>query len=372
MKKVLVTIVCMVVAQITWATTTNIMADSTVQVQLTTNGTVAFTGGNSAISGLKGLANKAQNQADTIIKRAEQKAQNEQVYFTKKEDRGKSHGSTSIAVPKNFNLKFQTATGNVSLTDVDGKVKGKVENGAINIVRGKGKVELNTDAGDVTITESAADGFVITKKGNVTLQDVRGNLTGLSQSGKVTFRTTSSYFTGRKLTAFALNYDEADIDIAAAPEGGQLNVGKGNISVSGVQKNIAVATNEGNLTVATANTGVRARTNKGKASVQVSANSTATDPIIIETQDGDADLLVASNFAGSFVITLIQTKNLTTRNVVSSFINLGTVRAEEVTDPKTKMVTSRITQVIHVVSNGRRTRPVRIRVVNGNINIKRI
>lgn len=352
------------------ARSTAFSADSTVQVQLTTNGTVAFTGGNTAAGALKGLANKVQNQPDSLIKRVEESRSKETKIFTKKEDSGKSHGSTTIGVPKNFNLKFQTATGSVSLTDVEGNAKGKVGNGAISVLRGKGKLELNTDNGDVTVTDSEANGFVMTRRGNVTLQDVRGKMKGISQNGKVTVKTTAAFFANQKATRFQLNYDQADLDIAAAPEGGDFVVGKGDIISRGAQKNMTLKTDEGNLSVSPASMGVRASTRKGKVSVQVALNSTSLEPIIIEAQDGDAELLVPLNFAGSFMITLIQTKNLTGRNVVSSFLDLGTIKAEEQTDPKSKQVVGRITQISHVVRGGRR--PVQIRVTNGNINIKRI
>ena len=367
MKKGLILWLCfLAVQQTAWAGGA-FVADSTVEVQIATNGTVAFTGGTTAIAALKGLANKA---PDAIIKKAEQKAQNETLYFTKKEDQGKAHGSTSVSVPKNFNLKFQTAVGSVSLTDVEGRVKGRVENGGISVIRGNGKMELNTDVGDITVTESEASGFVMTRKGNVILQDIKGALTGVSQNGKVTVKTTANYFAGRKPTRFQLNYDQADIDIAAAPEGGDFVVSKGNISSRAVQKSITMKTDEGNLTVAPASTGVRVNTRKGKVSVQVAANANSTEPIIMEAQDGDADLLVPFNFAGNFVITLIQTKNLTGRHIVNSFIDLGTIKTEEIMDPKTKVLISRITQVSRVIRNGKQ--PVRIRVVNGNVNIKRI
>jgi len=345
----------------------SIVPDSTVEVKLYTSGTVSFAGAGTATSSGKPVVTKAKANADTLIKNVQDSKSKDIKIVTKKEDAGKSHGSTLIDVPKSYNLKFETATGSVSLTDVDGKVKGSVKEGAITILRGKGKLEANTQLGDITVTASEASGFVMTKSGNVTLQDVKGNLTGISQNGKVSYKTTSSYFTGRKADKFQINYDEADIDIASAPEGAEAVVIKGNISIQNALKNIVLQTDEGNLTVLPASMGVRAITRKGKAAVQLAQNFNSTEPIIIETKDGDVDLRVPRNFTGSFVITLIQTKNLTTPNKITSFIDLGSVVPQDIIDPKSKLVVNKQTQVNKAIGTSKRQ--VKIRVVNGNVNI---
>lgn len=341
--------------------------DSTVDVQLYTNGPVTFAGAGSVAGAAINLFNKTQK--DSLVKRAEQKAQNQFSVFTKKEDRGKSHSSARIAVGQKFNLNFQTATGAVSLTDVEGNVKGRVESGAVTVTRGKGKMAVNTDQGDITVTESEASGFVMTRSGNVTLQDLRGPLTGITQKGKVTYKTTSAYFNGRKATPFDISFDEADIDIDFAPEGGRFLLGKGNINARKVQKSLVMVTDEGNLTAAPVSTGLRAKTRKGKVSVTVAANSNSTEPIVIENHDGDVELTVPINFAGNFVISLSQTKNLGGSYRVSSFLELGNTTPNDIFDPKTKTLAGRETQISQKVRNG--TRPVRIRAVNGNVFIKR-
>lgn len=346
-----------------WALT-SYPADTTVEVQLYTNGTVEFFGPSAPVP-----PNKNPNKADTIIRKFEQKAQNETKILSKKEDSGKSHGNAQITVEKNANLRFQTATGNVSMTDIIGKVKGRVESGSVTITRGSGKMEINTDKGDISVMESEASGFVMTRSGNITLQDVQGQLTGISQNGKVIVKTTNSYFTGRKASRFLMNYDQADIDIAAAPEGGEFSLTKGNISVQNAQQSIIMRTEEGDLSIAPASAGVRAMTRKGKVSLQMATNANSSEPIIIEAQNGDVDLIVPNNFSGNFIITLIQTQNLKTTNVITSFLDLGKTIPQELIDAKTKEVLSRETQIIQSIRNGKR--PVRIRVVNGNVNIKK-
>lgn len=343
--------------------------DTTMEVELYTNGTVAFSPP-SLLNKAKELANKAPGIGTSLIKKRQQNNQNETKISTKKTDKGKSHGATQIDVPKNTNLKFQTAIGDVSLTDLEGNVKGHADGGGITLTRGKGKVELATDKGDILVTDTEVSGFVLTRSGNIVLQDVNGDIKGIAPNGKVVVKTTSSFFTKRKAKVFALDYDNVDLDIAFAPEGGEFKLNKGNIVIGEAKKNSVVRTNDGNINVNSVGAGIRASTRKGKISIQIPANNNANDPIIIENQDGDVELFVSNNFSANFNISLIQTKNLTTANQVTSFIDLGTTAAQESKDAKTNVVYGRETQITKTIRSGRR--PVHIRVVNGNVYIRKI
>ena len=370
MKKLLkLLIVFLTTCHAAQARTSITLADTTLDVELYTNGTVDFklpTIGNLA----KDLINKVQGNTNSIIKKREQKQQNETKVSTKKADKGKSHGTVQVDVAKNTKLQFQTATGNVSLTDIEGKVKGHVESGAITLTRGKGKVELVTDKGNVTVTEAASSGFVMTRSGDVVLQDVNGNINAIAPNGKVLVKTTSDFFKKRTAKAFALDYDQADMEIADAPEGGEFKTRKGNISVLSAQKSVGIKTNEGDVKVSAATKGLRASSGKGKVSVQIANNNNSTEPIIIEAQGGDVELLVPKNFSANFNISLTQTKNLTTPNQVSSFIDLGTITPQEIRDVKSKVLFGRETQINRIVKNAKRL--VQIRVINGNVFIRKI
>lgn len=343
--------------------------DTIMDVELYTNGKVEFSPPSLLNKG-KELANKAQGNVVSIIKKRQQESQNETKISSKKSDKGKSHGTTQIEVPKNTNLKFQTAIGNVSLIDIEGKVKGHADGGAITLTRGKGKFELVTDNGDITVTDTESSGFVLTRQGNIILQDVNGDLKGMAPNGKVVVKTTSGFFTKRNAKAFTLDYDNVDLDVEEAPAGGDFKLRKGNIVIGETKKNAVVRTEEGNITVNSVGAGIRASTRKGKISIQIPANNNATEPIFIENQDGDIELLVSNNFSANFSISLIQTKNLTSPYKISSFIDLGTTAAQESKDAKTNVVYGRETQVTKIIRSGRR--PVYIRAVNGNVYIRKI
>lgn len=369
MKKTLVYLFYMLFSHFSYGYSRFCIPDTTLDVELYTNGAVNFSPP-SLLNTAKELANKAQGTAASIIKKRQQKNQNETKVYTKKTDKGKSHGTTQIDVPKNTNLKFQTAIGDVSLTDLEGNIKGHADGGGITLTRGKGKVELATDRGDILVTDTEASGFVLTRSGNIVLQDVNGDVKGIAPNGKVVVKTTANFFTKRNAKAFALDYDNVDLDIANAPAGGDFKLRKGNIVISETKKNALVRTEEGNIDAKAVGAGIRASTKKGKISVQIATNNNTNDPIIIENQEGDVELLVPNNFSANFSISLIQTKNLTTLSQLSSFIDLGTITPQEIKDAKTKVVFSRETQVTKTIKNSRR--PVQIRVVNGNVYIRKI
>lgn len=333
-------------------------SDTTLDVELYTNGTVNFLP----------PSNDLPNKSASFIKKRQQTAQNETKISSKKADKGKSHDLIQIEVAKNTNLKFQTATGAVSLTDIEGKVKGHVESGAITLTRGNGKVELITEKGNVNVTEAESSGFVMTRSGDVVLQDVNGNIKAIASNGKVLVKTTSGFFTKRKARAIVLDYDQADMEIADTPEGGEFKTRKGNISVLNALKSISIKTNEGDLNVSSLTSGIRASTGKGKVTLQIANNNNADEPIIIEAQEGDVELLVPKNFSANFNISLTQTKNLSTPNQVSSFIDLGTITPQEIRDVKSKELFGREIQINHVVKKAGRL--VQIRVINGNIFIR--
>ncbi|WP_028665320.1 hypothetical protein [Runella zeae] len=343
--------------------------DSIVEVRLLTSGNVTFAGANS-VTAVKGALSNRQNKADSLIKRRNETANNKVTVFTKKEDEGKSHGNVTLPVPPNYKLNFLTSTGDVTLIDVNANVIGRAEKGNLSVVRSSGRMELKTDTHNITVTDSEASGFVMTKTGTVTLQDVGRDLVGISQEGKVIYKTTTNYFKTRRYASFDLSFEKAEVEVANAPEGGTFTAVKGNIVVKNAGKNVHLKTTEGSLSVAPASMGVRAQNRLGGVVVQMAVNSTSLEPVVIEAQEGNVDLYVPLNFAGDFVITLVQNKNFNILNRVNSFLDLGSIKAEEVVDTESKRLMSRHTQISRVIRNGKR--PVRIRVVNGNVNIIRI
>ena len=341
------------------------LPDTTIDVQLTTNGTTLFSSG--ASGALKAAISKVQGKADTLVKQNEDSEKNIKV-VTSQANAGKNHGTAQISVPQNYNLKFQTAIGDIQMTDLNTKVRGTVKSGSITATRVKGKIDVFTVNGNIVVTDSDASGLAMTQKGDITLQDVRSNLTPIAQNGKVTVKTTTTFFGTNKAKAMNMTYEQADLDIATMPEGGAIVIGKGNIAVNSATKNTELRTNEGNIALNVASEGVRTKTAKGNTIVKIALNSTSKEPILIESQDGDTELWIPRRFAGDFVIAIEQTKLLTTTYQLSSNIGLTNIITESSTNPKTKEI---IGKRVHLVQKiGTNGRLVRIRAINGNVLIR--
>jgi hypothetical protein len=343
-------------------------ADTTIDVQLGTNGGVEFTGAATDVSAKAVKKTNAQNPADTLFKRVEDTDKNVKI-VTSQANAGQSHGNTQVSVPQKYNLKFQTATGDVKLSDIDARVRGVVKNGSISATRVKGRIDVFTAKGNINVSDSDADGLTMTKSGNITLTDVRSRLSPNSQNGKVNVKTTSSYFGIQKATAMNLTYDQADLDIATVPEGGSFVIDKGNITVASAAKNVELRSNEGNLTLSIASGGARLMTKKGKAVVKVALNSTSTEPIQIETQDGDAELWIPRQFAGNFVIVIDQNKNLNAPNRLLTDVAFTNINTQQLKHPTTQEVVG-IQVNINQKIGKTNLRIVRIRAVNGNVYVR--
>ncbi len=342
-------------------------ADTTIDVQIGTNGGVDFIGATTDVSNKAIKKNNAQNPADTLFKRVEDTDKNVKI-VTSQANAGQSHGNTQVAVPQKYNLKFQTATGDVKMSDIDARVRGVVKNGSISATRVKGRIDVFTAKGNIDVNDSDTEGLVMTQSGNIVLTDVRSGLSPISQNGKVNVKTTSSYFGTQKTSPMNLTYDQADLDIATVPEGGSFVIDKGNIVVASATKNIELRSNEGNLTLSLASAGARLVTKKGKAIVKVALNSTSQEPIQIETQEGDIELWIPRKFAGDFVITIDQNKNVMAANRIFSDIIFTNIVTQQLKHPTTKAVVGNQVQVNQKI--GTNPRIVRIRAVNGNVYLR--
>ncbi len=97
----------------------------------------------------------------------------------------------SIRVPKRFNVRVQSAGGDVHITNVDGSFSGSTGGGRIAIENATGEAHLSTGGGDVRVAKSKLDGSVSTGGGTVRFQDVTGDIVG--SSGSESFRVARRF-----------------------------------------------------------------------------------------------------------------------------------------------------------------------------------
>ncbi|HSU93265.1 MAG TPA: hypothetical protein VLI43_06120, partial [Gemmatimonadaceae bacterium] len=96
-----------------------------------------------------------------------------------------------IRVPKRFNVRVQSAGGDVHIANVDGSFSGSTGGGKIEIEGANGEAHLSTGGGDVRVAKSKLDGSVSTGGGTVRFKDVTGDIVG--SSGSESYRMPGSF-----------------------------------------------------------------------------------------------------------------------------------------------------------------------------------
>ena len=117
----------------------------------------------------------------------------------------------SIRVPKRFNVRVQSAGGDVHITNVDGSFTGSTGGGKIAIERANGEAHLSTGGGDVHVAKSRLDGSVSTGGGTVRFEDVTGDIVGSSGSDPLHMRGAFAY----KMPKFRTNSWSPEMDAEA-------------------------------------------------------------------------------------------------------------------------------------------------------------
>ncbi|PYO80056.1 MAG: hypothetical protein DMD63_02310 [Gemmatimonadetes bacterium] len=90
-----------------------------------------------------------------------------------------------IEVPRNFNVRINSAGGGISITSVDGTFTGHTGGGEVTIKKVNGEVNIRTGGGEVYVGESRLNGSVSTGGGLIRIVGVDGNFNGYSGSGPV-------------------------------------------------------------------------------------------------------------------------------------------------------------------------------------------
>ena len=105
--------------------------------------------------------------------------------------------SFTIHVPKHYNVCVNSAGGGVSISGVEGSFTGHTGGGEIRIDGANGSADLTTGGGDVRVSKSHLDGSVHTGGGNVSFSDVTGSIA--DNSGNMRKRLRGFVFNFRDL-----------------------------------------------------------------------------------------------------------------------------------------------------------------------------
>jgi DUF4097 and DUF4098 domain-containing protein YvlB len=90
-----------------------------------------------------------------------------------------------VKVPSSFNLDLHTSGGNISVSNVKGKVDGETSGGDLDLTGLDGHVKLATSGGNVTVRKSTGELFLETSGGNMTGDGVSGSIHMETSGGNI-------------------------------------------------------------------------------------------------------------------------------------------------------------------------------------------
>ena len=331
-----------------------------VEVQLTTTGTLVFTG-------TKTNAN-AGLDAESASKLVKQITDDDGTkIFNSPENAGKAHGTVAIKMADGGQLSFQTQVGNVSFTSFKADVRGTVASGNVALTDVSGQAQISVKSGNITVEGAETRGIVATQKGNITLKNPSNALVATTASGTMQVLFSATYPLKKGIE---YRLERGDVRLASVTEAAKISLGEGNIEVENVQKGVGLTIEKmGNINIRAVGSGVKALTRKGNISLQIPAINSTNEPTWLQTDQGNINLTLPAGFAGILQLELVQNQEFATEYRVIDSANKLNTTSENTLNPAGEIISKRTT-LRQVFANG--SRLVRLRVKNGNITINQL
>jgi hypothetical protein len=225
----------------------------------------------------------------------------------------------TVKIPHKFNIEFFTSGGDIKISSVDGKLKGKTMGGDLEFHNLKGFLEITTTGGDITLKDSEVDGKVSTMGGEVLVQNVKGDINASSMGGNIQYINVQgkNKSVGKEVDISTMG---GNLIIDKAPNGAKLNTMGGDIKINHADKFIIAETMGGNIEIKSVNGWVKAKTMGGDVEIKVIGNSgDDKKDVDITSKGGDITLTVPAGLSMNIDIEIAYTKKHTNCKIVSDF-----------------------------------------------------
>lgn len=341
-------------------------APNNIEIVLNTDGDLRLDGSPAGAV----TTNKAQNLTNDKLVKQFSVAEETKVFTTKTEAKnGKKHEPLAIAIPDGSLVTLRTQTGNVTLDNVKATVSGYLQSGNLVLNNLKGEVELISEKGDITATSVEARGMLIARNGNIQLTDVMGLVTTYAPQGKISLTIGKDYYK-KSPKPLDISLTEGEIEIAAAPYGGKVQLGKGMLTISDISQPLVVDAEAADITLrgVAAPLTLRNRGNVGVQLVKFADKKNEIQTVDIETRDGDVTLELATNFAGSLEIWTSETNPTGEKAPVTSIVPLGQAIVADIGYIEGKVPVRETTYGV-IVGKGSGPK-VAVHITNGKVIIK--
>ncbi|KAA3619673.1 MAG: hypothetical protein DWQ05_02815 [Calditrichaeota bacterium] len=158
--------------------------------------------------------------------------------------RGGGHGvfrSFTIKVPNRYNIKLKTSSGEIEVSDVEGKSDINTTGGDIRISRCNGIIDARTSGGDVELTSIRASVEINTAGGNIELNGIDGEIEAATSGGYIELNNTTQQA--------RIRTSGGDLLIKNAK--GEINgrTSGGSIRAENCEKDLKIRTSGGNISL---------------------------------------------------------------------------------------------------------------------------
>jgi hypothetical protein len=315
--------------------------------------------------------------------------------YTGRSSRTSFSHSFDIRVPRNFNVRLNSAGGGISISGVEGRFNGTTGGGEIKIDNARGEVDLQSGGGDINVTNSTLRGLVSTGGGTVNINGGGSELVGSSGSGEIIGQTRTlrdlNATLAQKLnelrrestgtTTFMSDYVDSvkqfgergiqrhrsggDITLVEAPEGARVTTGGGAIRIGPSGGEIYASTGGGSIEIGPASGSVIAST--GAGNILLTFRGSGPHAADVTSGLGRVELVLPANINAELVLETAYTDNSARKTRIESDWPLTITETDRwdtsVGTPR-KYVRARQTL-------GTGGDVIRVRTVNGNVIIRR-
>lgn len=338
----------------------------------------------------------------------------ESIYTARSNSQSSRH-VFEIDLPRNYNVRISSAGGAVSITGVDGTFTGQTGGGEINIQKASGEVDIRTGGGAVHVSDSRLEGSVSTGGGVVNIEGVTGNLAGYSGSGPVTYVRSGSGTTirtgdgvsvgvaagggnvsvstgkgggigigrGVTTTTSTYTYDSRGkgssfgtggirmnsaggaISLPAAPDGARVTTGGGPIRIGPSGGEVYASTGGGPIEIGPATGSVEAHT--GAGDVQIELKGAGSHYVDVTSGKGDVLLVLPADLNAVLELETAYTDNFGRKTRIQSEWPLRTTETD--TWDRSEGTPRRYVRARQTIGRGGEV--IRVRIVNGNIVLRR-
>ncbi len=195
------------------------------------------------------------------------------------EDNYRSYMSSKfkVVLPTEFNIDIGTSGGDISVTELKGKVDLKTSGGDIDLIRIDGFVSAKTSGGDVTVKENKKSVVIKTSGGDVEITDVMGEVEAKTSGGDITVENNKARVNART--------SGGDIKLRNIGAEVDAHTSGGDITVDGTNGELEVSTSGGDIDLKNIKDVIKAKTSGGDVEAAGVING-----IYATTSGGDVEL----------------------------------------------------------------------------------